>query len=290
MAKAGGTSSVSESGKGKQAKLPESAKVVPAKFLQGEEAKFTGDEHRPVLAKWMTSPENPFFARAMVNRTWHHFFGRGIVNPVDDMHKENAASHPQLLQELSDQFVANGYDLKFLIRAICNSQAYQRTSRPTDDNAEDNTLFSHMAVKALTPEQLYDSLEVVVGKATAGQARPRQGAANRVPLTGRQQFINFFQADENADPTEYQSGIPQALRLMNSPQLNRDSALLADAVKADKPEKVIEHLYLGTVARRPTEAETKRLAAYVEKKGDARKAYGDILWALLNSSEFALNH
>jgi hypothetical protein len=288
-AKVPATPSVSEDGKGRQ-RLPESAKVVPAKFLQGEEPKIEGsDPRRPVLAAWMTSGDNPFFARAMVNRLWHHYYGRGFVNPVDDMHKDNRPSHPELLDQLSQQFVASDFDVKHLIRAICNSQTYQRTSKPSGDNEDDSTLFSHMAVKVMSPEQLFDSLEMVIGKGErqAAQGRPQAGRPVGSP---RQQFVAFFSGDENADPTEYQHGIPQALRLMNSPQLNRDATLLNEAVKASSPEQVIERLFLGTVARRPTEAEQAKFTAYVKKSENGRKAYGDILWALLNCSEFTLNH
>jgi hypothetical protein len=288
-AKQPATPTVSEDGKGRQ-RLPESAKVVPAKFLQGAEPKIEGsDPRRPVLAAWMTAADNPFFARALVNRLWHHFYGRGFVNPVDDMHKENRASHPALLSELSEQFVASGFDVKHMIRAICNSQAYQRTSKPNAENEEDATLFSHMAVKVLAPEQLFDSLEAVIGKTPAPGGLGRPGAGRQVG-TPRQQFVTFFSGDENADPTEYQHGIPQALRLMNSPQVNRDAHLLNEAVKADAPEKVIEQMFLGTLSRRPTEPELSKFTAYVKKGDTAKKAYGDILWALLNCSEFTLNH
>ena len=109
---------------GKKKGLPEGAKIVPAKFLQGEQPKMTaGAPSRPVLAEWMTSGKNPFFARAMVNKMWHHFFGRGLVNPVDDMHADNPASHPELLSALSEQFVSNDFDVKYLIRAIVGSDA-----------------------------------------------------------------------------------------------------------------------------------------------------------------------
>lgn len=273
---------------GKRNKLPESAKIVPAKFLQGEEPKLQANEPmRPVLAKWLTAPENPFFAKAAVNRFWALLFGRGFVNPIDDMHQDNPASHPELLQELSQQFIATGFDVKQLMRTICNSETYQRTSKPTGANAEDQELYSHMAVKVMTPGVLYDSLETVIGREKQQQAR---GKGQRVPTTPRQQFIAFFQAEEGADPTEYQAGIPQALRLMNSRQLNGNSALLQQAMKLGQPEKVVEHLYLSTLSRRPTAAELQRLTAFVAKSEDQRKGYADVLWALLNCSEFALNH
>src|SRR5207302_1895615 len=112
----------------KKLALPDSAKIVPAKFLQGETPKLNAsDPYRPVLARWMTAPSNPFFARAMVNRFWYQMFGRGLVNPVDDMHQDNPASHPELLTLLTDQFKASDFDVKNLLRAICNSEAYQRS-------------------------------------------------------------------------------------------------------------------------------------------------------------------
>ncbi len=293
----GGTLSISESGKGRPIRLPISAKRVPPKFLQGEQPKFAaGDAYRPVLADWMTSANNPYFSRAMVNRLWAQFFGRGIVNPVDDMHDGNVPSHPQLLAELSAQFAANGFDVKYLIRALCNSAAYQRTSKPIAGNSDAGPeLFGRMAIKVLTPEQLFDSLGQVVGNPSRVNL-PRR-AANAVAaarlrnITPRTLFVAFFKGDDNADPTEYQAGIPQVLRLMNAPQLN-NASMLAPMLQANKPPRqIVEHLYLATLSRRPTAHELERSLSLVRKHPDERRqAYGDILWVLLNSSEFTLNH
>jgi hypothetical protein len=235
----------------------------------------------------------------MVNRTWAQFFGRGIVNPVDDMHDGNVPSHPELLADLSRQFAAGGFDLKYLVRAICNSRAYQRTSKPYTNNADAAPdLFAHMAVKVLTPEQMYDSLTRVLGapgRPAARQGKKAQaaaGAARRLAGGPRAAFIAFFGvADGAADPTEYQAGIPQALRLMNSPQLN-NSAMLNPLLRADKtPAQIVDHLYVATLSRHPTGQERSRCVGYVSKhRGEARQAYADVLWALLNSSEFTLNH
>jgi len=232
---------------------------------------------------------NPYFARAMVNRTWAQLFGLGIINPVDDMHDNNPASHPELLQGMSQQFVANGFDLKFLIRAICNTQAYQRSSKPVAANKEeDPSLLGHMNIKVLTPEQLYDSLSLVLGgsndKAGGGKA-----AGGRQVLSTRGAFVAFFSLDENAKQTEYGHGIPQALRLMNAPQMN-SPARLADLIKgATTQTQVYEKLYLATLSRRPTQEEVARNDAYVQKIGDTKQANADILWALINCSEFTLN-
>jgi hypothetical protein len=295
-AKNGTSASVTEKAGGKKAKLPEGAKIVPAKFLGAEQPKLSPSQpYRPVLAKWMTSAKNPFFARAMANRMWGHFFGRGLVNPVDDMHDNNPAAHPELLSALAEQFTANNFDVNYLIRAICNSQTYQRSSRTVKGNQDDAELFSHMAIKALSPQQLYDSLTLIVG--TPGKQGKQGAGKNKVaakkgPVGPREQFINFFRTDEGADPTEYQSGIPQVLRLMNSAQLNNTSAALDRVLKGGStPTQVVERLYLTVLSRRPTSEESTRLTSYVAKhSGTARQAYGDILWALLNCSEFALNH
>jgi hypothetical protein len=295
MAKDGSALGVSEnaSGKGRTAKLPESAKVVPAKFFLGEEAKVkAGEPYRPVLAAWLTAKDNPYFARALVNRVWGQLFGRGFTNPVDDFRDDNPVSHPELLRELSAQFAAGGFDVKDLFRAICNSQAYQRTSKPSaaGDDA-DLRLFGRMAIKPLTPEELYDSLELVLGKSTDRAERPRNGAKVG-PVTPRTAFVNFFQVDETADPTEYQAGIPQALRLMNAPQMNRADGVLRSVDRSGSTAaQVVERLYLATLSRRPEPAEGKLVVDYVTRHGEKpRDAYGDVLWALLNSSEFTLNH
>jgi len=273
--------------------LPVSAKILPPQFLQGAELKVeNGKPLRPILADWMTSPSNPYFSKAMVNRTWAQLFGRGLVNPVDDMHEGNAPSHPELLDTLATQFAANGFDLKYLVRSLCNTQAYQRSSKPHGDNAEASPLlYARMAVRVLSPEQLYDSLTQVLGNRGGPPAQGRPGIAGR-PGQGnpRAAFVAFFNT-EDPDPTEYQVGIPQVLRLMNSPMTNNDSAL-GKVIKDPKAPttEVIEQLYLGLLSRKPTAAERDKLQAYVMKQSEPRKGYADILWAMVNSSEFTLNH
>jgi hypothetical protein len=224
----------------------------------------------------------------MVNRLWHQFYGRGLVNPVDDMHKENLASHPELLTQLAEQFIASDFDVKHLIRAMCNSESYQRTSKPLAANRDDAVLFSKMPIKAMTPEQLYDSLEAVLGR-SANTDRPRQqGQQNRGQQNQRDAFIAFFQGEEGALPTEYQGGVPQALRLMNANQYNNANSQLLREVKDLKPEQAIERLYLGTLSRRPNAEENQKMLAHYTKA--PASAGSDILWVLLNCSEFTLNH
>ena len=272
--------------------FPESAKDVPAKFLDGPEANLNGNApYRPVLASWMTSTENPFFARAMVNRTWAQFFGQGFVNPVDDMHDDNEPSHPELLAALGQDFSRTGFDVKHLIRSICLSDTYQRSSKATGGNERDEELFSHQTVKVMLPEQLFDSLTLVTRPTTTAE-RPKKDAQPKGQGNGpRDQFVQFFLAGADvASTTEYEAGIPQALRLMNSKFSGSASAARSLVPSGTKPAAAIENIYLATLSRRPTTAESTRLTDYIAKSGNANptEALGDILWAVLNSSEFTM--
>lgn len=288
-AKKGITLAVMEGAAGRRPPLPESAKMVPAKFLQGESPTMDAkDPYRPVLAKWITSEKNQYFAKAMVNRLWFQMFGRGLVNPVDDMHEGHPATHPELLAQLTDQFKASGFDMKVLLRGIANSQTYQRTSRAHDGNEIDTELYSHAFMRVLSAEQMYDSLEVVLGRERAAPDRKRPQQQVRNAGTPRQAFVKFFRTVENPDPLDYQAGIPQALRLMNSPQAN-GAAVVAEMQTAT-PEEAVQKLYLTVLSRPATQAEVERMTQFAAQQATPRAAYGDMLWALVNSSEFALNH
>jgi hypothetical protein len=293
MAAKNGTSPVvKESDKPRRGKnaLPDSAKNLPPKFLGGPEPKVNKSEAlRPVLADWITTPENPYFARAMVNRLWAQFMGRGLVNPVDDMHDGNPASHPELMADLAEQFAAgNNFDVKYMIRAICNSKSYQHSGKPTPQNAEAGPeLYARSAIKVLSPEQLFDSLRLALsnGRAPVDPAPAKGPRGNNV--SQRKQFVLFFETEDGADPTEYQAGIPQALRLMNAPQLNNSQAVLA-LLKGKTQEQAVDQLYLATLSRRPT-AKERDMVERLMKKEEPGKVYADVLWAVLNSSEFTLN-
>lgn len=271
--------------------FPEATKIVAPTFLGGPEAKVNPAEpYRPILARWMTSPTNPFFARAMVNRLWAHLFAQGLVMPVDDMLEENPPSHPELLDALARHMATTGgFDQKYLLKAICLSQAYQRTSRPLPENKEDDRLYSHMRIKIMTPEQLYDSLAQVVGH-TAAKISAAKAAAGRLNNPNpRAQFVAFFLAGaDHPSITSYEVGIPQALRLMNA-SLTNNPALVRGLVGSNPtPAAAIERLYLTTLSRKPTPTELNDLTTYVQMTGASYAAYGDILWALLNSSEFTM--
>ncbi|MGL4423872.1 MAG: DUF1549 and DUF1553 domain-containing protein [Gemmataceae bacterium] len=286
------TPSVKESAKvkrGKMNQLPELHKDVPARFLQSTTPALGGAiELRPTLAKWVTSPTNPFFAKAMVNRTWAQFFGRGFVNPIDDLHEGNEASHPALLNALAADFSANGFDVKHLVKAICLTEAYQRTSQTTEPTGEELD-YGRMMVKVLTPEQLYDSLQQVTKFTSEGKGM-REKNMKGVPPNSRGGFINFFLAGaEQANTTEYEAGIPQALKLMNS-RVTVNPAIVKSIVDGKTGREAIENLFLTCLTRQPTAAEVERFTKHVSGAATTTEAYSDILWVLLNSSEFTLNH
>jgi hypothetical protein len=276
--------------------IPDSkGKTVRAKFLNAEMPSFNaGQALRPVLAKWLTSEQNPFFARALVNKMWANFFGRGIINPVDDMSDEDKATHPEVLKLLADEFVASGFDLKHLIRCICLSETYQRSSQALPSNKDDDDLYSHMKPKVLSADMLFDSLAVVLGRPVGGDEGGKAKGQKKYGGGPRAAFRKFFHAEADDDVgvvEEYTHGIPQALKLLNAPGINNTNVTVSRIRKsADGQNKVIECIYLTVLSRVPTEAEVKKLKEYAAQESNAYKAYNDMMWALLNSAEFMFNH
>jgi hypothetical protein len=276
--------------------IPNTSQVVQAAFLDGAEPQWKYKVGpRVTLAEWLTAKENPFFARATVNRVWGHFFGTGIVEPIDDFNDENKPSHPELLDELAKQFAAHDFDLKYVIRAITLSETYQLTSARTDPTQDEPHLYARMPVKGLTPEQLFDSLSLATGYR---EARLPTGPFVINANTPRAEFLAKFATQDKR--TESQTSILHALALMNgrfvadATSVERSEALagVLDAPFLDTAGR-IETLYLATLSRKPKSDELQRLVKYVEGGGpkkDPRAALADVFWALLNSSEFLLNH
>jgi hypothetical protein len=278
-------------------KIPNTETEVQARFLDGSEPNWdSGVRTRAALASWVTAPDNPFFARSAANRVWAHLLGIGIIEPVDEESEENPPSHPELLNELARQLIAHQFDLKFLIRAITSSQTYQRTSAATDASQNDPRLFARMAVKGLTPEQLYDSLALATGYGEEGVPNPRLDALGL--NSPRAAFIAKFSSQEKR--TEVQTSILQALALMNgklvddatSLEKSKTLAAVVDSPFFDHAAR-IETLFLATLSRKPSAEELAPLVKYVDaggSKNDPKGALADVFWALLNSAEFMLNH
>jgi hypothetical protein len=278
--------------------IPGKKKTVRARFLDDSEPNWkSNDNPRAVLADWLVGDKNPYFARAAINRLWSYFFGIGLTEPIDEQGDHNPPSHPELLDELARQFIAHHFDLKYLIRALVATQAYQRSSLANDPSQDDPRLFARMALRGLSAEQLFDSLaEATEYQDTSpGVVNRFDNPENRSP---RQKFLARFAHQDK--PTEAPTSILQALYLMNSPfvaertslEQNKTLATIADAAKTHTSRRV-ETLFLVVLSRKPTPVESKRFVSYVERggsSGDRRKALADVFWALLNSAEFRLNH
>jgi len=270
-------------------------KIVRGRFL-GSSGPEWSDEgpYRPRFAEWATSPQNPYFARNAVNRLWAHLFGRGMVDPPDALDRTSAGTHPEVMDLLSRDFIASDHDLKHLIRVLCATRAYQRTSRPAEGNESDASLLSHMSVKVMRAEMLYDSLGLVlfpaVGKPIKG--KPFGDSPSPLPSLSRSEFVRLFRSRGSlGDGSVVNLGIPQILRLMNSELLNGDSpGLRRFAGGGASTPQVVEAMYLATYARRPTRDESKLMADSLAGEPDLNRGYAGILWTLLNSAEFVLNH
>jgi hypothetical protein len=278
-------------------KIPDTDLIAEARFLDGTTPKFRpGEDPRLPLARWMTSRDNPYFARAAVNRLWEHFLGRGFVDPVDDLDEANPASHPELFNEIARQFAYHDYDLKYLIRAITSTRAYQLSSH-AGGGADEAPLFARMPLRRMSPEQLYDSLV----QATGFRDATSQAQANVLQIddTAQARLKSLF-ADQTSRRSDSQTSILQALSLMNG-------SLVSDATNLERSELLsavaempfldssarVETLYLAALGRFPGEDERQLMQNYLTERGKTigeKRALADVFWALLNSAEFILNH
>ncbi len=278
--------------------------VAFPKFQGHEVDPGVGVDRRQEFGKLLTEStdsEAPQIAQAMVNRTWSHFFGYGFTRPVDDMGPHNPSSHPELLSRLSRDFVAAKYDVKQLIRWIVSSEAYSLGSQYGDKNRIDDPaagelpLFSHLYLKSMQAEQMYDSLIVASSAHKSGQGG--WGAQEEQRRKWMQQFVVAFENDENDESTTFNGTIPQALMMMNSElmekacSIERGSFLFESMSKPGSDAQKIQDLYMAALSRKPTKAELGKFQKMLNSYRDQKlSGYQDLFWALLNSNEFVLIH
>jgi hypothetical protein len=272
-------------------------RMAQAGFLDGSAPRWrphTGA--RGVLADWMTAPDNPYFARATVNRVWAQLLGTGLVEPVDDLGTENPPSHPELLDTLARDFAAHGYDFRYLIGAIVASRAYGLSSAGDSPGREEPRLFARMPVRGMAPLVHYETLIQAAGLRRETEAPP---FVFRLTASPRDEFLQRFTARDEK-PTEHQTSLLQVLTLMNGRLMAQATSLeqggtlpaVAESPFLDTPGK-IEALYLAALSRRPRPEEVARMVVYVDSGGpvhDPKHALADVFWALLNSAEFTLIH
>ncbi len=280
---------------------PRTGKTMRPRFIGVGDADVpAGADRRDTLAIWLTGPENPFFAKSVVNRVWFHLMGKGIVDPVDDFRESNPAANDELLDALAKDFTRNKFDLKLLVKTIMKSRTYQLSAQPNETNRDDTKYFSHAVTKLLTAEQLLDALCDVTALPEKFPGLPVGTRAIQLPDGEvNHPFLKTFgqPARELACECERESdgNLAQALQLINGPTVNdkirnpnnRLAKLLA-AKMTD--EAVLAELYMAALSREPS-AEERRLAlAHVERNADKRKAWEDVLWALINTREFLFRH
>ena len=278
--------------------IPGTDEIVPAVFLTGTAPDWSRDaaaSPREALADWIVDDNNPYFARMAVNRLWNQFFGRGIVDPVDDFSENNPPSHPAVLDLLAEEFINSGYDYRHVVRIITATRVYQLSSEQTDESQADPIHFARSALRGLTPEQLFDSL----AEATGFYQPFRSENPFVIDMdTPRARFVDLFR-DAAESSMDRETTILQALAMMNgefignATSLEESRTLRAVVEFPVTDAEKLETLFLAALSRQPTAREYETLTAYVRSGGatdDTDAALTDVFWALLNSSEFLLNH
>lgn len=269
------------------------------KFLGGPEPDLAGRDRREALAEWLTSPDNPYFAVNVANRIWAHFLGKGIVEPVDDVRVSNPPSNPELLDALGKKLVEYNFDMKRLVRDICNSETYQRSVVRNESNKLDERNFAHANVRRIPAEQLLDCISEVTESLDKFRGLPLGARAVQIAdgntsnyfLTtfGRASRDTVCACEAKTEPT-----LSQALHLINGSSVHNKIQAggvvkkLYDQYKS--PEPVIEHLYIRSLSRKPTPQEMAQLLEVVNKAENPIIGLEDVFWGILNAREFIFNH
>ncbi len=278
---------------------PVGGRVMKPKFLGGAEPDVAGKDRRVVLAKWLASPENPWFATSFANRVWAHFFGTGIVEPVDDFRVSNPPSNPELLEALGERFTKSKYDLKQLVRDICNSRTYQRSTERNSSNEQDEKNFAHANLRRIKAENLLDCISQVTETKDKFAGLPlgaravqiADGGSTTYFLTtfGRATRETVCSCEVKMEPT-----LSQALHLLNGDTVNAkiQQGGVVKKLLAEKkyPEERIVDLYIRCFSRMPTKDELVKLVPLLAPGANQEQSLQDVFWALLNSREFLFNH
>jgi len=285
----------------KDGRVMNPAFIVPASY--GSSGPVPTDSHRRMaLAEWVTSKDNPFFAKSTVNRVWSYFFGRGIIEPVDDIRASNPPSNPALLDALTKDFLDHNFDLRQLMRTIANSRTYQANMTANEWNAGDGDNFSHAVPRRLAAEELLDALTLATGVRPNLPEVPPDTRAEQLPdpHVGKDGFLDLFgrPSRESSCECERRSDIslPQALNLVNGQTISDAVAggngRVAKAILSGKSDRdLIDELYLATFSRPPTLAEAELGMKYLSSGSRGRAALAqDLLWALVNSKPFLYNY
>jgi hypothetical protein len=278
---------------------PVTKQQMAPKFLGGELAEVDGKDRRAVLADWLASADNPYFATSVANRVWAHFFGVGIVEPVDDVRVSNPPSNPELFAALGAKFASYNYNFKQLVRDICNSRTYQRASEVNESNQDDEKNFAHALIRRIPAETLLDCISQVTQTSEKFKGLPLGARAVQIAdgrsgnfflkTFGRSDRDTVCACEATTEPT-----LSQALHLLNGETVERkirSGATFKELLAGKKaPGECVDSLYLACLSRRPTAEELQRLEAIMKDEPQPADGVHDLFWALLNSREFLFNH
>ncbi|MBN9119547.1 MAG: DUF1553 domain-containing protein [Planctomycetes bacterium] len=280
---------------------PITGKAPEPKFLDGPVGKFSPDDDpRHALVDWMAKPDNPFFAKALVNRLWGHFLARGLVSEADDLRETNPPSNPELLDWLAADFVKHKYDVKHVIRTILNSRVYQLSAEPTEFNKHDRQNFARYYARRMPAEVFLDAVNATCGVKGGFNGVSANARAIDLPHEGfGSYFLDTFDRPKRVTVCECERStgatLGQVLLLANSEEIENKIAdgngRVARFFKEKKAAgEMIDELYLAALGRAPTAGERKKLTDYVNGAKDKQRAVEDVLWAILNTREFMFNH
>ncbi len=281
---------------------PVTKQNMTPKFLGGPKPEIKGQSRRESVAGWLASPENPWFARNVVNIVWAHFNGVGIVDPVDDVRVSNPPSNPELLDALAGKFVSYNYDFKKLVRDICTSRTYQLSTRTNENNVTDTRNFSHAMIRRVRAEVLLDCISQITATPNKFKGLPLGARAVQIADGNTSNyFLTTFGRATRATvcscEVKMEPNLSQALHLLNgdtTQQRIRQGKVVENLISEKKPPaEIIRHLYLTVLSRPPTDMESEKLLAAVAEKPEpaaVREVLEDVFWALLNSKEFIFNH
>ena len=283
---------------------PRTKQVMVPRPLGGPEIVVGRGDPRKDFARWMTDPANPFFARTMANRIWGHFFGRGLIHPIDDARSTNPPSNPELLDAIARDFAAGGYDVKQLIRLCCNSEAYALSARPTESNRDDHQSFARYYPRRLQAEVLLDAISQTLGAPTEFSGGPGTFpiGTKAVDLPDEavpNAFLDLFGRPARSSACECErvgeASLGQALALIGSPVIEQKLAAkngYVSELTADKRpmDVVINDMFTRVFARGARSDETERAGRFLASQPDRRAAYQSLLWSLLATAEFMFNH
>jgi len=286
------------SGRGEQ-RHPVGGRVMPPKFLGGAAPDTKGKDRREVLAAWLASPDNPYFATNLANIVWAHFFGRGIIHEVDDVRVSNPASNPELLAELGRRFTEYHYDFKKLVRDICLSRTYQLSTQAKPSNEGDMQNFARGPIRRIRAETMLDCISQVTETKNKFPGLPlgaravqiADGATSTYFLRtfGRATRETVCSCEVKLEPT-----LSQSLHLLNggaTTQKIRQGGVVARLLKEKTPTgQIVEQLYIRCLSRLPSDKERSDILKLVDGQKDKQKALEDVFWALLNTREFMFNH